>query len=413
MITPTFWYSTHLVHDLDYEQHITCLMTSIDEISVPALVVDLNILKNNANRMLSNVKALSDEFQGKIKFRAHVKTLKCTQVTRLQMGAGNSKWEGLTGRVVCSTLEEIRQCRVLVEEGLVTDLIYGVPPGPSKRQELEDLQKQFKLLGGARLHLLVDNPDQLWDGRDPELSSFFVKIDADDHRAGTTTTQKAFEQLISQPGLAGFYAHAGNSYSAKTPAEAEVHLLRELKAVQEASKATPNPQNLILSVGATPTAHVTGPSLSEETRKLIDTMQGEIEIHAGNFVCLDLQQVSTSLAPIDHIASTILSEVVSYYPERNEYLISSGVLALAREPAGSKFPGIAHIKGNDEWYVSRVSQEHGILSPLKEGARNSFRIGDKIELYPQHACITSSLFNKYYVVQDNLVVDEWIPWRGW
>lgn len=388
-------------------------MTSIDEINVPALLVDRKLLKENADRMLDNVLALSNEFQGKIKFRAHVKTLKSTQVTRLQMGAGASKWKNLTGRVVCSTLEEIRQCRVLVEEGLVTDLIYGVPPGPSKRKELEDLQRQFKKLGGARLHLLVDNPDQLWEGRDPELTTFFVKIDADDHRAGTTTAQNEFEQLVSQPGLAGFYAHAGNSYSAKTSAEAEVHLRRELKAVLEASKAAPNPKDLILSVGATPTAHVSGPSISSETRKLIDDMQGEIEIHAGNFVCLDLQQVSTSLAPVEHIASTVLSEVVSYYPKRNEYLISSGVLALAREPAGSKFPGIAHIKGNTEWYVSRVSQEHGILSPLHEGAQKSFKIGDKIELYPQHACITSSLFNKYYVVEDGLVVDEWIPWRGW
>ncbi|KAG5361695.1 D-serine dehydratase [Yarrowia sp. C11] len=387
-------------------------MTSIDEISVPALLVNRNILKQNADRMLGNVLALSDQFQGKIKFRAHVKTLKCTQVTRLQLGAGDNKWENLTGRIVCSTLEEIRQCRVLVEEGLVTDLIYGVPPGPSKRRELEDLQKQFKHLG-ARLHLLVDNPDQLWEGRDPELTSFFVKIDADDHRAGTTTGQNEFKCLVSQPGLAGFYAHAGNSYAAKTSAEAEAHLLRELKAVHEASKATPDPQSLILSVGATPTAHISGPSLAKETRELIDAMEGEIEIHAGNFVCLDLQQVSTSLAPVEHIASTVLSEIVSYYPERNEYLISSGVLALAREPAGSKFPGIAHIKGNDEWYVSRVSQEHGILSPLKEAARKCFQIGDKIELYPQHACITSSLFNKYYVVEDNLVVDEWVPWRGW
>ncbi|KAG5358299.1 D-serine dehydratase [Yarrowia sp. B02] len=388
-------------------------MTSIDEISVPALLIDRKLLKENADRMLQNVYDLSSEFQSKIKFRAHVKTLKSTEVTRLQMGAGNKKWENLAGRVVCSTLEEIRQCRVLVEEGLVTDLIYGVPPGPSKRKEIEDLQKQFKKLNGARLHLLVDNPDQLWEGRDPELTTFFVKIDANDHRAGTTTSQKEFQQLLSEPGLTGFYAHAGNSYSAKTSAEAEVHLQRELKAVLDASQASPNPKDLILSVGATPTAHVSGPSLSKETRDLIDAMQGEVEIHAGNFVCLDLQQVSTSLASLNHIASTVLSEVVSYYPERNEYLISSGVLALAREPAGSKFPGIAHIKGNDEWYVSRVSQEHGILSPLKDGARPNFKIGDKIELYPQHACITSSLFSKYCVVEDGVVVDEWTPWRGW
>lgn len=388
-------------------------MTSIDDISVPALLVDRHILKKNADNMLNNVKALSDEFQGRIKFRAHVKTLKCTQVTRLQMGAGNSQWKNLTGRVVCSTLEEVRQCRVLAEEGLITDLIYGVPPGPSKRKELEDLQRQFRRLGDARLHLLVDNPDQLWAERDPELTTFFVKIDANDHRAGTTTAQEEFHQLVSQPGLKGFYAHAGNSYSAKTSTEAEVHLQRELRAVHEASKATLDPDNLILSVGATPTAHVSGPSLSKETRELIGAMRGEIEIHAGNFVCLDLQQVSTSLAPVECIASTVLSEVVSYYPDRNEYLISSGVLALAREPAGSKFPGIAHIKGNDEWYVSRVSQEHGILSPLKEGTKKSFRVGDKIELYPQHACITSSLFSKYYVVEGGLVVDEWIPWRGW
>lgn len=393
-------------------------MSSIDSLTVPALLVDRKKLQDNAARMLTNVAALSDEFSGKIKFRAHVKTLKCTQVTRMQMGAGVKQWEELSGRIVCSTLEEIRQCRELAAEGLVHDIIYGVPPGPSKRAELEQLSKQFAQVG-ARLHLLVDSPEQLWHSEKGEKQqqqpalSFFVKIDADDHRAGTTTDQTEFRALVTSPGLAGFYAHAGASYGAQTADDAEKHLQRELKAVIEAANVSKKP-DLILSVGATPTAHVSTVSLSETTRQMIASAPGQVEIHAGNFVCLDLQQVSTSLAPVESIAATVLSEIVSYYPARNEYLVSSGVLALAREPAGSKFPGIAHIKGNDEWYVSRVSQEHGILS-LKEGksATTKFAIGDRVELYPQHACITSALFDRYHVVENGLVVDEWIPWRGW
>jgi D-serine deaminase-like pyridoxal phosphate-dependent protein len=79
-----------------------------------------------------------------------------------------------------------------------------------------------------------------------------------------------------------------------------------------------------------------------------------------------------------------------------------------------------------------MAQEHGILgwveseqttrllgiagSKAAEGetVEGAFRVGDKVMLYIQHACITAAMHYAYYVVDEQDVVREtWVPWKGW
>lgn len=129
----------------------------------------------------------------------------------------------------------------------------------------------------------------------------------------------------------------------------------------------------------------------------------------------DLQQLSTGLIAESQLAARVLAEVCGVYPERNEVLVNAGTIALSKET--SKFPGFGNVVGKDAWYISRMSQEHGILS-VSEGkdgrAEDEFRIGDKIFLFPAHSCITASAFHVFYVVDENDVVrGTWVPWKGW
>lgn len=135
----------------------------------------------------------------------------------------------------------------------------------------------------------------------------------------------------------------------------------------------------------------------------------------GNFPANDLQQLSTGLISESDLAVRVLAEVCSVYPERNEVLVNAGTIALSKET--SAFPGFGNIVGKSSWYISRMSQEHGILS-VKEGgngvAAEEFRVGDKVSILCVHSCITAAAFHAFYLVDNEDVVrDTWVPWKGW
>lgn len=231
-------------------------------------------------------------------------------------------------------------------------------------------------------------------------------------------------------------------------------------------------QNLLAQSGGQDTSQP--PEVRAEAAslsQLFDTVKerGHItEIHAGVYPTLDLQQlaahsISSSLLSWRDIALTVLAEVHSVYPGRgedgrSEALMGAGGLALGREfckaydgfamltPWGR--PGVDMPKGDVEehegWICGRFSQEHGILTwgggnkssaaglatedgharktpptPRTPPVVDELRVGQVVRLWPNHACITSSHFGWYFVVdsdregREDEIVDCWMKARGW
>lgn len=134
----------------------------------------------------------------------------------------------------------------------------------------------------------------------------------------------------------------------------------------------------------------------------------------GNFPCNDLQQCSTSLVTEADQAIRISTEVVGVYPERNEALVNAGAIALSRET--SAYPGFGRVVGKPSWGVVRLSQEHGILGSEEEGVRvvSEFKVGDRVYLYCNHVCITAAAFFVFFIAnEDDVVIETWVPWKGW
>jgi D-serine deaminase-like pyridoxal phosphate-dependent protein len=76
--------------------------------------------------------------------------------------------------------------------------------------------------------------------------------------------------------------------------------------------------------------------------------------------------------------------------------------------------------GRSGWIVSRVSQEHGVLRWEGDASKcNRLEVGDKLLVWPNHACIASAHFPNYLVVdsdregEEYTVCDVWQRWRGW
>ena len=353
-------------------------------------------------------------------------------------------------------------------------VLYGVPLPPSQVYRLGQLGKR---LGPSSISVLVDHPSQLSSANAfKEVAGFplqyLVKVDTGYHRAGVSPDSKAFEELVKgialteEMGLGilvGFYSHAGHSYGVKSSEEALQLLTEEIKGLEEAAIAAKavlgpeSPHRYILSVGASPTvlsienlAVTMSDSRINALRELISHVQDThpIELHAGVYPLLDLQQLATKASPsaasnpqscaniksLDDVALSILAEVASVYNHRSppEALVSAGTLALGREPCKSYDGwGIVsdwglednNLLGGSGWKIGRISQEHSILTPHCDDHQTKqaqLQVGQKVRIWPNHACVASAGFSWYLVTDSDLpsdrhdeIVDVWVRSRGW
>lgn len=115
--------------------------------------------------------------------------------------------------------------------------------------------------------------------------------------------------------------------------------------------------------------------------------------------------------------------MVSLYPGRgagnvDEALCDAGAIAMSKDTGPSG--GFGDVIGK-RWRLSKVSQEHGILtkdSSVVHPDSDPLKIGEQVRIVGQHACLIAAAFPWYYIVDSSdgvgdVVVDMWVPWKGW
>ncbi|KAI4224809.1 MAG: hypothetical protein LQ349_007168 [Xanthoria aureola] len=452
------------------ELHEAFVGKNLHDISVPAAVADRAVVRRNCLQMLQACDALD------VDFRPHVKTHKTIEVARLQVG---EPWRH-TVKVVVSTLAEaehlfpfLLECQ---DHGKSVNVLYGLPIPPSTVRRLAEFGKRF--LSGS-VSVLVDHCEQLQHLKlFNEITGYplcvFIKVDTGYHRAGVTPSSAEFLNLVTRIldggknsmniEFGGLYSHAGHSYGGSSASQAMDLLIEEIESLRKASEIVKNLHTkiaLTLSVGATPTAtsvqnlmelsdgpQAPGVKQSDALKDCIRQAKAnhdQVELHAGVYPFLDMQQLATQASPsasqpstgpglsFGDIAFTILTEVASLYSERDqpEALIAAGSFALGREPCKS-YSGWGIVSnwgfdstiptGRSGWQVGRISQEHGILTheSSKHGDTPELCVGQKVRIFPNHACVAGAAFDYYLVVDSNLpekrrdeILEVWVRCRGW
>ncbi|KAL7422475.1 hypothetical protein Q5752_003123 [Cryptotrichosporon argae] len=385
----------------------------------PALVVDRGVFRANCARVTAEVQERG------LAFRAHVKTHKTAEGTRMQLEAAAG-----VRAVICSTLPEVWGIidAGLVRDKLVDDILYSMPPSEDK---LDDLHLAQTRAAGATIRLMLDDPAQVsaLSRASARLArrtpwSVFIKVDGGGRRAGNPPRSAQMRALVravlntQRDGAAGgveifgFYSHFGQSYAATSAADAGDFFRQEVACVVEAAdeaRAMGAQGDWTLSVGATPTAHAAGLGASVGR----DLGGAKLEVHAGCYCMCDLQQLATTLVSPSDVALTVLTTVVSLYPHRGEALCDAGALALSKD-AGPE-PGFGRVvsPGKDGWRIGRISQEHGTLVRAREEV-DELSVGDRLRVIGQHACLICAAYPWFYVVDGgHEVVDVWVPWKGW
>ncbi|KKA28701.1 hypothetical protein TD95_003787 [Thielaviopsis punctulata] len=446
-------------------------LADVVQIESPAAILDLAKVEANCKQMLDTVDRLG------LSWRPHVKTHKTLELTRLQVGETSLE----VNLVVSTVLEAEQLIPLLKEfqsKGRKVNVLYSFPLYASVVTRLAAFSKY---LGPGALCLMVDHVSQLEHVSSiSTLSGYaplvFIKVDGAYHRAGVPLPSEQATSLIKGllaldvAGTAvfhGLYIHAGHSYDTRKDWDALDYLMGEFESLAEGAAmvtAEKPGAKLVLSVGATPTAtSLQHPDINTEAstgvaRRVSEKMsalkdQGFIlEAHAGVYPTLDLQQLCTharsaEFLSADSLAFTVLADIVSEYPGRGsngttEYLINTGCLALGREPCkdmgeesgrhytGCGIPmswpaGFKNVMPTAEfpavhggWQVGKISQEHGILmwrGPKEEEI--PLKVGQRVRIWPNHACIAGATFNHYLVVDsrksEDTVVDVWTRCSGW
>jgi len=350
-----------------------------EEIDTPALLLDLEKLEANLDRM-------ADFFADKpAALRPHTKTHKCPVIAHQQIE------RGAIG-VTCAKLDEAEaMARAGIQDILIANEIVG-------RRKIERLAG---LAGWTEVMVAVDDARNVADLSAAATSKgvslrVLVEVNVGMGRCGVEPGEPAValaRQVASSPGLVfeGLMGYEGHAVMRPT-FEERMKLARAAMALLVSTKKHIEAAGLevrIVSGGGTGTYNITG------------TYLGVTEVQAGSYVTMDVRYRDCGVG--FECALTCLATVIST-PRPGVAITDAGMKALTPEF------GMPEVVGLEGVTVAKLSEEHGALA-LTEAA--SLRPGDKIELIPSHGCTTINLHDHFYALRNGVVEAIWpIAARG-
>ncbi len=353
-------------------------MRHVEDLETPAVLVDLDILERNIARMAERARACG------VRLRPHAKTHKVSEIGRMQIVAGAA---GLS-------LAKTSEAEVFAEAGF-EDLFVAYPVvGEEKARRLLALSDRVRLAAGADSEEGVRSLGKVFHAAGRNLD-VLLKVDSGFHRVGVPPEQAAAvaRRLVEIPGLSlrGLFTHAGHAYLSETPngvaergrAEGEI-LAGAAEAVRKAGIPIEE-----VSVGSTPTA--------PHSMK----MAGVTEARPGNYVFHDASQVSLGTCRVEDCAMTVIATVVSV-PVPDRAVVDAGSKTLSSDPLRPRPGGHGFLLGRRS-RIARLSEEHGVIA-VEEG--ETFRVGEKLRILPNHACVVSNLHDRLFGIRNGRVETE-------
>ena len=339
--------------------------------SLPFLSINTNVARTNIQKMAQ--KAMSSG----VEFRPHFKTHQSKTI-------GN--WYKDTG-VTGITVSSLSMAEFFATDGW-TDITIAFPVNILEANRLNSLAKN------RTIHVLAVHPETV-----VKLSQLltnkvgvYVELDPGYGRSGVEFTKvHEITELLDSINdsdhltISGFYTHAGHSYKCRSSQEIEQLAQTVLTGLAKIKQQFKFP----ICFGDTPSCSVL------ETFGVVD------QISPGNFVFYDWMQTQIGSCCEEQIAVTMKCAVVAKYATRSEFLVHGGAVHFSKEyrirPDGLPYFGIIKTKESD-WikrpYLTSISQEHGIVA-CDEGFYNSVKVGDVLEIYPIHSCLTANLMRGY------------------
>jgi len=359
------------------------------DVETPALLLHRDVMERNLKQMTDRARRLG------VSLRPHIKTHKCLELGRRQVAYGA---HGIT----VSTLFE---AEAFVRGGF-TDLTWAFPLDPSHVAHVQRIAQ-----AGATVRVILDDLDTAKALAGSGLH-VWLKVDCGYHRAGVDPSSRygleVARELGAERGLVfdGILSHSGHAYHTRNRDEAAQIAEQERQVMvwfaellRKDGLSVPS-----VSVGSTP-AMTAAKSLT-----------GVTEARPGNYIFYDRTMVLIGCCEPEDVAVAVLATVVSHQPGASHFVVDAGALSLSKDLGPTHMglePAFGAVKDHPELTVASVSQEHGMIRAAAPAAiEGKFKVGQQIEIIPNHSCLTEAHFDEYVVIEGGRVMDRWHIERG-
>ena len=340
---------------------------AIADLETPCVLIDLDRVEANLRRAQAHADASG------YRLRPHIKTHKLPRFARRQMELG----------AVGITAQKLGEAEVMADAGLTDIFVPTTSSAPASSGGC----------GAERAGHDERHRRQRGDGRRP--------------CRGRRRGRRGAVDAIAAPGVAachrrprrwrwGRRSHARRgwlgglmTYPPAGKAEAVEAWLARRCGSSAAGIAVPR-----VTSGNTPDMWRSGPSVVTERRP-------------GTYIYFDRMQVKLGAAGWDDCAISVLATVVSR-PTPTRAVLDSGSKSLSSDIMAG-LAGYGLVAGT-ELTLRYLNEEHGVIEAADP---IGLRIGERVRVIPNHACVVSNLFDVVHLVSgDAVVASEAVAARG-
>ena len=337
-------------------------MPTIADLDTPTVLIDIDRVEANLQRAQAHAAE-----QG-YALRPHIKTHKLPRFAKRQIELG----------AVGITAQKLGEAEVMADAGIADIFLPYNILGPRKLARLKALNER------VTLSVTADSPDTLFGYAATFTSgkplTVLIECDSGGGRCGVQTPAQALA-LARQIALAPGLRFGGlMTYPPLHGVEKSNAWLSEAVALfAEAGIAVSR-----VSSGNSPDMWAQAAAPVTERRP-------------GTYIYYDRLQVKERAASLDDCALTVLVTVVSR-PTATRVVIDAGSKSLTSDLLGME--GFGLVMGTD-LTVKGLSEEHGVIElPV---ASDWPRIGERLRIIPNHACVISNLFDSVTLISGDEV----------
>ena len=351
------------------------LEMNLDGLDTPALWVELDVMERNLSRMAEYCRSHG------LALRPHIKTHKTPELARRQLELG----------AVGITCAKVTEARIMVESGCQEILMAYPVWGEHKWPKLAALAERVKLT------IATDSLEQakaLAEGLGPaaERLSLLVEVDVGMGRCGLPIDNRLTESVtrIAEVGIAVrgmmFYPGQIRKVEEKTIEALSERISEACESFQQAGVTTE-----VVSGGSTPTAFYS------------HLQKGLTEIRPGTYIFNDCNTVNTGAVGWEDCALKLRCRVVSTSVP-GVAIIDGGNKCFSDAPSAAG-KGFGRLAAYPQVPCEKMWEEHGLLRTESSGV--SLRVGEPVDVIPNHACTAVNMHRILYGVRNGVVEQIW------
>ena len=356
-------------HDRAHLLYGSAIGRKRNELVTPALILDLEFVRENLAFMAERMKKLP------VKLRPHIKVHKSPDIARMQVEAG------AIGIGTATLWEAI----VIARSGIPDVFVINQVIGPEKIRAAALLAREVPL------KVAVDdavNVKALSNAAKDAGSVIgcVIEVETGMYRCGVNSPEEALNlarRITELPGLrfdgiTGYEGHCSREFDKVKRERMTREAMDYFVGVAERLRREGLPCSIVSAAGTA-------------TWEFTAAHPGITEIQPGSYVTMD--GYHAGLEPRFRQTTTVLTTILS---RRSDHIVTD---------AGAKTVGATQaVIKNYNYKISRYDEEHGIFDtddscPLK--------VGDTVELLPGYTPFAVSYFDVYHVVEKDRVIDVW------